>query len=166
MKRIIAIALISYFAYALEFLLYNFWGPWGRWLKPELMLLVVIFFNLYLGIRFSIIAALFCGIFKDASGIAPFGTYLLVYLSASYLTTFVRRYLYEPGSRFSRIVVVFCVVVGCFIVQTVLANMGRQVALGPSLVYILVPQLLTTLAAATYVFAQLKNISVFFTLKG
>ncbi len=175
MKRIVVIGLISYLAFALEFLLYNFWGPWG---KPELLILVVIFFNLYLGIRFSIIAAVFCGIFKDASGVAPFGTYILVYITGAYLTTFVRRYLYQPGSRFSRGLVAFFVVVGCFIVQAILvlmpdthsysSNMYHEVEtqnFSSLLFYILVPQLLTTMIAATYVFAQLRNISTFFVLK-
>ncbi len=162
MKRVAVIALVCYLAFALEFLLYNFWGQWG---KPELLILVVIFFNLYLGIRFSIIAALFAGIFKDASGAAPFGTYILVYITGAYLTTFVRRYLYQPGSRFSRVVVTFFVVIGCFIIQAIVSNMDHEVRLGGLLFYILVPQLLTTMIAATYVFAQLKNISVFFALK-
>ncbi len=165
MKRIFVIALVSYLAFALEFLLYNFWGPWGRWFKPELLLLVVIFFNLYLGIRFSIIAAVFCGIFKDASGVAPFGTYILVYIAGSYVTTFVRRYLYQQGSRFSRSLVAFFVVIGCFIVQAIVSNMNHEVHLSELLLYILVPQLLTTMIAATYVFAQLRNISIFFVLK-
>ncbi len=172
MKRIAIIGLVSYLGFALEFLLYNFWGHWG---KPELLILVVIFFNLYLGIRFSIIAAVFCGIFKDASGVAPFGTYILVYIAGSYVTTFVRRYLYQPGSRLSRAVVAFFVVVGCFIVQAILvlmpdthsysSNMNHEVRLSELLLYILVPQLLTTMIAATYVFAQLRNISTFFSLK-
>ena len=163
MKRILVIGLVSYLAFALEFVLYNFWGEWG---KPEILILVVIFFNLYLGIRFSIIAAIFCGIFKDASGAAPFGTYILVYLTAGYLTTFVRRYLYEPGSRFSRVVVTFCVLTGSFIVQVVLSNMNHEVRLGESFVHLLVPQWVTTMIAATYVYERLKNISVFFELKG
>ena len=146
----------------MEFLFYNFWGPWG---KPEILMLVVIFFNLYLGIRFGIIAAIFCGIFKDSSGLAPFGTYILVYIAAAYLTTLVRRYLYEPGSRFSRAVVTFFVVVGCFIVQALLTNMYRDVYFSEQLSYLLIPQLLTTMIAATYVFAQLKNISDLFALK-
>ena len=162
MKRILVIALVSYLAFALEFLLYNFWGQWG---KPELLILVIIFFNLYLGIRFGIIAAIFCGIFKDASGIAPFGTYILVYIAGSYLTILVRRYLYQPGSRFSRGVVSFFVVIGCFIVQVILSNMNHEVHMDGLLVYILVPQLLTTMIAATYVFEQLSYISVFFRLK-
>jgi rod shape-determining protein MreD len=162
MKRILVIGLVSYLAFALEFLLVNFWGNWG---KPELLILVVIFFNLYLGIRFGIIAAIFCGIFKDASGVAPFGTYILVYLAGCYVAVFVRRYLYEQGSKFSRILVAFFVVLGCFIVQAILTNMYHEIRLGELLVYILVPQLLTTMIAATYVFAQLKNISVLFRLK-
>jgi rod shape-determining protein MreD len=165
MKRVLVIGLVCYLAYALEFFLYNFWGPWGRWLKPELMVLVVIFFNLYLGIRFSIIAAIFCGIFKDTSGIAPFGTYVVVYLSASYATTLVRRYLYQPGSRFSRIVVVFFVLLVCFVVQALLTDMSHGLELEGRFLYILVPQLLTTVLSATYVFAQLKNMSEFFALK-
>jgi rod shape-determining protein MreD len=162
MKRIVVIGLVSYLAFALEFLLYNFWGQWG---KPELLTLVVIFFNLYLGIRFSIITAVFCGIFKDASGVAPFGTYVLVYITAGYVTTLVRRYLYQPGSRFSRVMVVFFVVVGCFIVQAILSNMNHEVRLREQLLYLLVPQMLTTMIAATYVFGLLKNISIFFSLK-
>ena len=162
MKRVAVIALVSYLAYVLEFVLYNFWGQWG---KPELLLLVVIFFNLYLGIRFSIIAAILGGLFKDASGVAPFGTYILVYLAGAYLTTFVRRYLYQPGSRFSRGVVAFLVVVGCFFIQAILTNMNHEVDWSESIVYLLTPQLLTTMIAATYVFAQLRNISVFFAIK-
>ena len=162
MKRVAVIALLSYLAYALEFLLYNFWGPWG---KPELLILVVIFFNLYLGIRFSIIAAVFCGIFKDASGVAPFGTYVLVYIAGAYVTTFVRRYWYQPGSRFSRGVVAFFVVLGCFIVQAILTSMNHEARVGIQWLYLLFPQVLTTMLAATYVFEQLRNISNFFALK-
>ena len=162
MKRVAVIALLSYLAYALEFLLYNFWGPWG---KPELLILVVIFFNLYLGIRFSIIAAVFCGIFKDASGVAPFGTYVLVYVAGAYVTTFVRRYWYQPGSRFSRGVVAFFVVLGCFIVQAILTSMNHEARVGIQWLYLLFPQVLTTMLAATYVFEQLRNISNFFALK-
>lgn len=162
MKRIIAIALVSYLAFALEFLLYNFWGHWG---KPELLILVVIFFNLYLGIRFSIVAAIFCGIFKDTLGIGPFGTYVLVYITAAYMTTLVRRYLYQPGSKFSRGVVAFLVLVGSFTVQAILTNMNHEAPFSEQLFYILVPQLLTTMIAATYVFALLRNLSNFLSLK-
>jgi rod shape-determining protein MreD len=162
MKRVAVIALVCYMAFALEFLLFNFWGKWG---KPELLILTVIFFNLYLGIRFSIIAAVFSGLFKDSLGVEPFGTYLLIYICAGYLTTLVRRYLYQKGSSFSRGVLTFFVLVGCFVVQALLTTMRHELNPVELLAHILVPQLLTTLAAAAYVFGQLRNIGVFFALK-
>jgi hypothetical protein len=57
------------------------------------------------------------------------------------------------------------VVAGCFIVQATLSNMDHEIRLNELLVYLLVPQLLTTTIAATYVYGQLKNISTFFVLK-
>jgi len=162
MKRIAVIVLVSYLAFMSEFVLYNALGTWG---KPEFLILVIVFFNLYLGVRYSLIAAVCCGILKDASGIAPFGTYLLVYVAAAFTTTFVRRYLYEQGSRFSRSLVAFFVVVICFILQAVLTVMNHQMRLHALLADILIPQLLTTMAVSTLVFQQLKDISGFFKLK-
>ncbi|MBF0511674.1 MAG: rod shape-determining protein MreD [Candidatus Omnitrophica bacterium] len=161
-KRIAVIALISYMAFILEFLLYHFWGAWG---SPSLLMLVVIFFNLYLGIRYSITAALFCGFFKDVSGVAPFGTYILIYVMAAYLTTLARQYVYEPGSRFSRVVVTFLVVAGCFILQAFLSNMSHDIVWRDLFLHVLLPQLTITMVVATYVFIQLRNISNFFALK-
>ncbi|MBF0504328.1 MAG: rod shape-determining protein MreD [Candidatus Omnitrophica bacterium] len=162
MKRIAVIALVSYLAFVLEFVLFNAFGSWG---KPEFLILVVIFFNLYLGIRFSIIAAVFCGLLKDASGIAPLGTYILVYVTAAYVTTLVRRYLYQKGSRFSRGLVAFLVIIVCFIVQAILVSANRQVRFSQLFLGLLVPQVLTTMIVATFVFQKLRDISVFFSLK-
>jgi len=162
MKRIVVIGIVSYLAFVLEFLLYNFWGPWG---KPELLILVVIFFNLYLGVRFGLIAAFLCGLFKDSTGIAPFGTYIFIYIAGSYLTVLVRKYLYQPGSRFSRALVSFFVVIGAFLIQVILTNMNHEVRVYDLVAYVLVPQLLTTVIAATFIFSQLLNISNFFKLK-
>jgi hypothetical protein len=89
----------------------------------------------------------------------------MVYILAAYLTTLVREYVYQPGSRFSRLVVTFSVVLGCFLARAVLSNMTRDVRLGDMLLYVLLPQLVTTMAVATYVFYQLHNVSVYFKLK-
>ena len=99
MKRIAIIALLAYLFFVIEFILYDLFGPWG---KPELVLLLVVFWGLYSGIRYSIVAALVGGLLKDIVSPMPFGAFLFVFLSAAYLTTFVRRTLYQPGSRFSR----------------------------------------------------------------
>jgi rod shape-determining protein MreD len=162
MKRILIITLICYLLFAAEFVLYNSFGAWG---KPELLILAIVFFNLYLGIRFGIIAALICGLLKDSISIEPFGTYLFVYTAGAYATTFARQYLYQPGSRFSRAMVAFFAVASCFIVQSAVTLMNHEVRFNEVLVYLLIPQLITTMVAATFVFHRLRDISVFFALK-
>ena len=154
MKKGLLIAVLVYCAYLCEFVLYNTFGPWG---KPELMLLTVVFCNLYWGIRYSIWAGFVAGVLKDAFGIAPFGTYLFVYIAAAYLTTGIRNNFYQPGSRFSRAVVTFFVLVAIFIIEVVLHLRSFEVRFTEAVAYVFMPQMVTTMVAVTYVFQTLRN---------
>ena len=155
MKRLIAIAFLVYCAFLVEFVLYNAFGIWG---KPELVVLVIVFCNLYWGIRFSIWAAFVAGLLKGAFSIEPFGTYLLVYIVAAYLTTFVRQNIYQRGSRFSRAVVTCFVLMGIFIMELLLHMRLFPVRLLEAIGYILVPQMALSMLAATLIFHHLRNI--------
>ena len=154
-KRLFAIALIVCLFFIAEFVLYNTVGGWG---KPELLVLAVIFCNLYWGIRYGIWAAVVAGLVRDAFSIQPLGTYLFVYIAAAYLTTYIRKNIYQPGSRFSRAMAAFFVVVGCFIIEITLHLRQHEVRLPEAVLCILVPQLVTTMAAATFVFQLLRNL--------
>lgn len=162
MKRVAIIALVSWLAFVSEFLLYNAWGPWG---KPELLFLVVIFFNLYLGIRFGIIAAFFCGLFKDTMGIGPWGTYLALYVVAAYLTSLVRRYFYQQGSSVSRVLVTFFVMTACLVLQAVLVIKNHEIRLDELWFHVFVPSWVTTLSVSVFIFPLFRDISAFFVLK-
>ena len=162
MKRVIVIAGLAYLCFFVEFILYNTFGPWG---KPELLILLFVFFNLYMGIRYSIVAALIAALLKEASGGAPLGTYVFVYIVGAYWTTFVSKNLYQPGSRFSRAVVAFFVVLFCFILEAAVHMRVHEVRLGEMVSYILAPQLITTMIAATFVFLLLRDVCVLFDLK-
>ena len=162
MKRIAVIVVLAYFCFLLENALYHAFGAWG---KPELLILLVVFLNLYLGIRYSIIAALIAGLLKDSISIAPFGTYLFVYLAGAYVTTFVRWYFYQPGSRFLRALVAFAVVSACCLVQSAVTLMEHPLRWEEVVLSILIPQLATTMIAATFVFLRLRDVAVLFRLK-
>lgn len=162
MKRIAVILALTYLCFLLEFIFFGAFGPWG---KPEMLVLCFVFFNLYLGIRYSIIAALIAGLLKDAFSVSPFGTYVFVYVLAAYWTTFVSKYLYQPGSRFSRALVAFFVVLVCFLLEALLHSMEYEVRFVEALTYVLIPQLIITMIAATFVFHRLRDVSVFFRLK-
>ena len=159
MKRVVVISALAYAFFLAEFVLYNTFGRWG---KPEFLVLLVVFCNLYWGIRYSIIAAFICGILKDAFGVEPFGTFLFIYAVAAYLTTFIRRNLYQPGSRVSRVMVACLVVVGCFLISLFAHSLQHEVRLTEALTFILMPQLVTTVIVATIVFHRLRDLVVRF----
>ena len=154
MKQALAIAILVYLAFLAEFVLFNTFGRWGR---PELLVLAVVFCNLYWGIRHSIWAAFIAGMLKDAFSIEVFGTYLMVYITAAYLTTFIRNNFYQPGSRFSRAVVTFFVLVGIFVLETLMHMRFFDVRVGEAVAYILVPQVVATMVAANFMFQALRD---------
>ncbi len=161
-KRVAVILGLAYLLFLVEFVLYGAFGAWG---KPELLVLLFVFLNLYLGIRFSIIAAVFAGLLRDVFSPSPVGTYLFIYVLAAYWTTVVSKYLYQPGSRFSRALVAFFVVLFCFVVEMSLHLREHEVRLVEALTYVLLPQLIMTMVTATFVFHRLRDVCVFFRLK-
>lgn len=112
-KRLFVIGILVYVFFVIEVILND---AFGLWAKPQLLLLLVVFWGLYSGIRYSIVVALLAGLLKDSYSILPFGTYLFIFVASAYLTTFVRRNLYQPGSPFSRAVVTFFVLLGAFFI--------------------------------------------------
>ena len=91
-----------------EFLLSN---VFGRLFKPELVLLLVIFFDLYSGVRYGLFVAFLGGFLKDSFGADPFGAVLSSYVLCVYVTTLIKRYLfYEIEFGFLRIFITVLVV--------------------------------------------------------
>lgn len=152
-KAFIIIALTSIF-FLLEFFIFNIVG---RWFLPSLLLLLVIFFNLYLGIRYSIFTAVCAGIMKDSFCASAFGINLVSFVVCAYMVTFLKRYIYHSGSKGSRLLLVFCIVLINFVVNYVLLIKFGTVDLFESVKYVLFPEITTTLIVATTVFHYLKK---------
>ncbi len=158
-KRIIFITLMVFMLTMAEFFLYNMFGPW---FKPELVLLAVIFCTLYWGVRYGIGAGFLAGCLKDSLSIDDVWVNILIYVAAAYLTTFIRRNFYQPGSRLSRVIVVFSVVLFTFLMRVAIYLRSHDLDLSQSVAYILVPQWITTLVVVTWLFVRLKEIVVKF----
>ncbi len=158
-KRLAIIAALVYAAFILEIVINDIFGLWA---KPQLLIIVIVFWGLYSGIRYSIFAAFLAGLLKDSYSILPFGTYLFVYVSCAYLTTFVRRNLYQPGSRFSRAVVTFFVLLGAFFLQALLYLMNHDVDWRELFLNIFLPQLVATMLIVTFMFYRLRELTVIF----
>jgi rod shape-determining protein MreD len=157
MRQIFIIPVICYLALLAEFCLFNLFGRWG---DPHLLLLVVIFFNLYSGIRFSLWAALWAGLFKDCFSTMPFGTHIFVYIVAAYFSTFIRRTYYERGSDGSKLLMVSAVVTAHTLSMGMLYQMVfEEVKWWDVWSSVWFPEWVMTTLVALYVFGKLQSLA-------
>lgn len=154
MKRFLIVVVSVFIFFLAEFFLFNVFGGWG---KPDLLLLLIIFYNLYLGIRYGLVCAFAAGLLKDAFGTDVFGMYIFLFMMSACLATVLRRNFYQPGSRLSRFVVAFGVVSIFIFSESVLKSMANDI--DPLGVFwnIFIPELLTTMAVTTFIFIKLKE---------
>jgi rod shape-determining protein MreD len=157
MRQFLIIPLICYLAMLAEFSLFNVLGRWG---DPHLLLLVVIFFNLYSGIRYSLWAALWAGVFKDCFSTMPFGTHVFAYIAMAYLSTFIRKNWYERGSDASKLLMVFLLVTAHTLLMGLLHHMVfEDVRWSDVWGGIWAPELITTMVVALFVFGVLRDVA-------
>ena len=161
MRKIFFIITSAGVLFLIEFILFNLVG---RWFKPNLLLLLVVFIDLFWGIRYGIVTAIVAGLLKDSFGLNVFGLHMLAFLSAAYLTIVLRRYLYLSGSRTSYLLMILCVSLGYFCVEYILHWMFRPLHVMETFGLILIPQLLTTLVVTMDVFRQLKKCALKFSV--
>lgn len=154
MRKIILIVLVVFLSFLIEFFLFNMGG---RWLMPNVLLLVIIYFNLAFGIRYSIFAAVLAGVLKDSFGIEVFGIHIFTFVLCAYMTTILKRYLHYVASRRSRLVLVLCVTIihicGYYCLQLMLGGVsGAQI-----LLFVFFPEVVTTLLVTSLIFTQLRK---------
>lgn len=157
MRQIFLIPVICYLALLVEFCLFNLFGRWG---DPHLLLLVVIFFSLYSGIRFSLWAALWAGLLKDCFSTMPFGTHIFVYILIAYVAVFIRRTCYERGSDLSKLFMVSAVVTVHTLCMGILHHMVfEEVRWWDIWSAVWLPEWIATTMVALYVFRKLQSLA-------
>ena len=120
----------------------------GYWYIPNLLIILVVFFNLYRGTRYSLLAGVFAGLFKDSFSAGPFGMYTFAFIVAAFLTTLMKMYVYQTGSMVSRMLLVFIVTIGYVTIYWIIQLMFTSLAFPSVFFHILVPEVgLTTLIA-------------------
>src|SRR3989338_9053675 len=117
MRKIIFTTILVFLFFLIEFYLFK---TGGRWLMPNLLLLIVIYLNLVFGIRYSIFAAVIAGLLKDSFSVGVFGFNIFVFVLCAYITTILKRYLHYVASRQTRLFLVFLILlvhvtVSCFL---------------------------------------------------
>lgn len=153
MRKTILITFLAFFFYLIEFILFN---TIGELFKPNLLLLLVIFVNFALGIRFSILAAVICGFLQDSFGTSLFGISFLSYIICAYAVTVLVRLFNTRTKILLRYLIVFCVLCINVLVQYFLHMMFTQTTLTHLFLHIFLPEVITTLIVTGTVFRFLK----------
>ena len=154
MRRIIVITVLVFTFFIIEFLFFNIVG-W--WFNPQMLLLLIMFFNLYLGVRYGLYSAILAGILKDSFSASVFGFNIVTFIIDAYMTTFLRKYIYYRGSRLSRLILVFSVCCVDFCSRLVLNAILGSFDWWEAVRFAFVPTLITTLLLTTTSFRELRQ---------
>lgn len=154
MSKILIIFIFSLVCFAVENVVIQFFGGWVRLNLPVVL---VVFLNLYRGLRYSLLAAFFSGLFLDSFTINIFGLNIFSLMACAYLTTLVKRYLYQAGSVASRVLIVVAINTINVIIHFIVNVMSVNFNFAETFVYVILPNLVTTAVFANYCFEKLKR---------
>jgi rod shape-determining protein MreD len=154
MRNLIIITALVFICFFIEYFLFN---VVGAWLTPNLLLLLVIFFNLYLGVRYGIYTAALAGLIKDSFMISAFGVHLVSFVACCYFLAILQKYFYSRGSRFSRLFIIFTVCSLNILMQFIIQNAFAEFNFFEVLKYIYFPEMVLTLLVSSYVFDKTKQ---------
>src|SRR3989338_3294243 len=153
-RKFFIIAIICALCFIIEILLGNLLG---RWFKPNLILIAIVFFNLSWGTRYGLAAAIIGGLMKDSFSANFFGLNIFSLLSCAYLITFIRKYVYHVGSQAGRVKMVVIIVILNVTIQVLVKVALSYVNIGQAFHYVFLPEVIATTVLAGYTFDKLKR---------
>ena len=154
MRQIGLIAIIAFIFFLIEFSLFNFFGSW---LRPNLMILLIIFFTLYTGIRYGLVAAILGGLLRDSFGIGIFGLHMFSFTVCAYLTVIIKKYLYQVETGFLRTYLAFIITILNILIIYGMLSMISPVNFYQMVVRIMIPETLATTLISIFVFNKLNQ---------
>ena len=155
MKRAILLFAMTLVFFLLEFIFANFFG---RWLKPNLLILLVIFVDLHLGSRWGIYTAIIAGILRDSFTVGIFGVNTFALVSCVYITTLTRKYLlYDVEFGFLRILMALAMSILNVVIICILLSLFKTIDFRGTIVFVLLPEAITTTLMASFIFRELKR---------
>ncbi len=154
MRKISLVILMTITFFFLEFLFFNFFG---RWLHPNFLILLIIFINSYLGIRYALLVAIVGGLLKDSFSVGVFGVYLVSFIFCAYVSTLIRRYFYELEVDILRILTTFLISALNGLIVCMLYAACGTVDFASALRHLILPEVLITTLIAIFTFNELKK---------
>jgi rod shape-determining protein MreD len=132
-------------------------GFLGAWFTPNLLIILIVFFNLFRGTRYSLQIAVMAGILKDSFAVNVFGINTVAFILCAYLTTAIKTYIYQAGSEVVRVLLVFSITIVYILIYYCLTLIHTSLDFREVFSCILLPEVLTTTLIAPFVFERLKQ---------
>ena len=129
----------------------------GAWFTPNLLIVLIVFFNLLRGIRYSLLTALLAGLLKDSFGAGTFGFHTVSFIASAYLTSLTKIYIYQTGTNAARVLLVFFIALANVTLQCIMNMMFNTIEFARVFVHIIVPEVLVTSALTPYIFKKFKR---------
>lgn len=154
MRNIILIGLGVWICFIIEYL---FSMLFPIWLRPNLLLILIIFFNLYRGIRHSLLVAFMAGVLKDCFAPHLFGLNIVVFMMCAHLTTFFKIYIYESSSSSTRLLLIFIISVSSVLIGFWTRLIFIPINFWDVFHHLLLPEVFATTAVSLFVFKIFKQ---------
>ena len=135
----------------------------GPGFVPNFVLVAVIFFNLYRGMRISLGAAFVGGFLLDSFGGGTMGINTFTLVSCAFLTGTLKMYVYQPGVAESRVLMVFVIVlVNSFLQYFILFLAGVDLHFTEAFTRAILPEAILTILIANVTLERLKDCALRF----
>ena len=154
MKKIGIIVGFVIIFFLVEFFIYNLFG---QNFTPNFLFLLVIFFNLYLGIRYSLFIAIVAGLLMDSVHSSNWGIEIFSFVICAYMTIIFKQYLFHMGSRATRLLLVFLVTTFYVVIQGLLRLMNTPIHFTEVFYFVYLPIVISTLIATNLTFRFLRK---------
>jgi rod shape-determining protein MreD len=146
--------MVTFIFFLGEYVLFHLFG---RWFKPNLLILLIIFFNIILGTRFGLFVAVLAGLIKDCFSTAEFGLYLFSFIICAYGLAIIKRYFYQLDSSFFRLLIAFALSLTHALVVYGLGFLSDGVDFYAAVIFVILPEVLATVLVARYIFNKLQT---------
>ena len=154
MQRVLFISVSVFVFFLLESIISHIFGV--GW-KPNLLIILIVFIDLFRGIRYSLFTAFLAGLLVDSFSAKVFGLNIFAFISCAYVTTVLRIYIYRRGSTSLRLLMVFLVSMINVLFHFLLNLMFYPVHFLEMFVHVFLREVFLTTIVANYVMEQLKT---------
>jgi len=154
LKRVAILILVILFFSFLELNFPKFLRLFG--VTPNLLLISVVFFNIYFKPKNALLFTGFCGIIKDIFSIARFGMNIVSFVACGFLVSKIKTSIYH-NDRISQILTVFLVSLLNSFIFFIINSFSIRLPFFRSLFFVILPEALYTAIIAPIIFYGLKR---------